>query len=136
MNSFEEVEHTADWAFRARGATPAELFENAARAMFALQAGGPWPARAEGEARSVEVQGFDRETLLVNWLNELLYLQEKRGETYGDFKVQAISETRLRAQVRGRPGQNAARMIKAVTFHGLEIKRTPDGWEATVVVDV
>jgi SHS2 domain-containing protein len=134
MQGFEEVEHTADWAFRARGADLQQLFASAARAMFELQARGQLPA-AEAVERDVEVQGFDRETLLVNWLNELLYLQEKHGETYSEFNIGEISETRLRARIRGRRSP-AARMIKAVTFHGLEIKRTLDGWEATVVVDV
>ncbi len=135
MQGFEEVEHTADWAFRARGADLQQLFVSAARAMFDLQARHELTA-AEAIERDVEVQGFDRETLLVNWLNELLYLQEKHGETYSEFNIGEISETRLRARIRGRRSPAATRMIKAVTFHGLEIKRTAQGWEATVVVDV
>jgi protein archease len=135
MQGFEEVEHTADWAFRVRGADLTQLFASAARAMFDLQARDQLPAVEEIE-RDVEVQGFDRESLLVNWLNELLYLQEKHGETYSEFKVSEVSETGLRARIRGRRSPGATRMIKAVTFHGLEIKRTGEGWEATVVVDV
>jgi SHS2 domain-containing protein len=135
MQGFEEVEHTADWAFRARGADLPQLFASAARAMFELQARQLLPG-GEVVEREVEVQGFDRETLLVNWLNELLYLQEKHGETYNEFNIGEISETRLRARIRGRRSPSATRMIKAVTFHGLEIKPTAEGWEATVVVDV
>ncbi len=135
MQGFEEVEHTADWAFRARGADLQQLFAGAARAMFELQARQELSA-AEAIEREVEVQGFDRETLLVNWLNELLYLQETHGETYSEFNISEISETRLRARIGGRHAPGATRMIKAVTFHGLQIKRTADGWEATVVVDV
>ena len=135
MAGFEEVEHTADWAFRARGADLKQLFANAAGAMFALQVRAPLPLAEEVE-RQVEVTGFDRETLLVNWLNELLYLQEKYGEIYRQFDVQEISNTHLRANVRGQRSPGTMRMIKAVTFHGLEIKRVAGGWEATVVVDV
>jgi SHS2 domain-containing protein len=103
--------------------------------MFDLQSRHEF-AGADAVEREVEVQGFDRETLLVNWLNELLYLQEKHDETYSEFNIGEISETRLRARIRGRHSRGATRMIKAVTFHGLEIKRTAEGWEATVVVDV
>ena len=134
MQGFEEVEHTADWAFRARGADLQQLFANAASAVFELQGRPPLPP-AEAVERQVEVTGFDRETLLVNWLNELLYLQEKHGETYNHFEVQEISERQLRARIRGRRA-GGPRMIKAVTFHGLEITRVAGGWEATVVVDV
>ena len=75
MEDFEEVEHTADWAFRARGSDLKQLFASAASAMFELQARPPLPP-AETVEREVAVRGFDRETLLVNWMNELLYLQE------------------------------------------------------------
>jgi SHS2 domain-containing protein len=34
--SFVEIEHTADWAIRVRGATVPELFINAAAGMYAL----------------------------------------------------------------------------------------------------
>ncbi len=135
MKRFEEVEHTGDWAFRARGVDLKQLFANAAGAMFELQLRLP-PPPAEAVERQVEVTGFDRETLLVNWLNELLYLQEKYGEIYREFDLQEISDTRLRARLRGQRSAGAARVIKAVTFHGLEIKRVAEGWEATVVVDV
>jgi protein archease len=135
MEGFEEVEHTADWAFRARGHDLKQLFANAASAMFELQLRPPLPLAEEVE-RHLEVAGFDRETLLVNWLNELLYLQEKHGEIYREFELQDISDTRLRARLRGLRSPGVARMIKAVTFHGLEIKRVAEGWEATVVVDV
>jgi SHS2 domain-containing protein len=135
MEGFEEVEHTADWAFRARGADLMRLFANAAGAMFELQERPPLPLAEEVE-RQVEVTGFDRETLLVNWLNELLYLQERHGEIYREFDLQEISDTRLRARLRGQRSPGVARVIKAVTFHGLEIKRLAEGWEATVVVDV
>ncbi len=132
MKPFEEIEHTADVAFRAYGRDLAELFANAARGMFALEGGTAVPARSE---RRVEVEGVDRESLLVNWLNELLYLQERHGEVYSKFEVEEISPTRLRARVGGADA-GARRRIKAVTFHQLEVKQTDEGWQATLVLDV
>ncbi len=130
---FEEIEHTADWAFRARGGDVRELFVNAACGMFHLQGGrsGPEPAM-----REVAVEGFDRETLLINWLNELLFLQEEYGESYQRFEFLEFSEGRLRARVYGGRHGEADKLIKAATFHKLEIKQTAQGWEATIVVDV
>ncbi len=132
MKAFEEIEHTADLAFRAYGRDPGELFANAARGMFAL-AGVELPAASS--ERRVEVEGVDCESLLVNWLNELLYLQGRHGEVYIEFEIEEISETRLQARVRGGPAA-AHRRIKAVTFHELEVKRTGEGWQATLVLDV
>ncbi|HXE91053.1 MAG TPA: archease [Terriglobales bacterium] len=135
MEHFEEIEHTADWAFRIRGRTLAELFLNAARAVC-------WPRGAAPQfepsvMREVSVEGVDRETLLVNWLNELLYLQETKGEAYNRFEITEISETSLRARVEGRTREASdANPIKAVTFHDLRITEEKDGFEVTVVVDV
>jgi len=72
----------------------------------------------------------------VNWLNELLYLQETQQETYSRFEILEISDTHLRARVHGRPHRPEGKLIKAVTFHGLEIRHSEDGLEATIVVDV
>lgn len=131
---FEEVEHTADRAFRAFGHDLRELFVHAAQAMFDLQ-GESGRGRAT-VTRDVSVAGLDRETLLVNWLNELLYLQEVHGESYSRLDIQEISETHLRARVHGRRQPGARRLIKAVTFHNLKVKPSARGWQATLVVDV
>ena len=134
MRHFQEIEHTADWAFRARGRRVEQLFANAARAMFELQ--GSTGSGQTSIAREVAVSGADRETVLVNWLNELLYLQERHHESYSRFEILEISDTHLRARVHGQPHRPEGKLIKAVTFHNLELRRSERGWEATIVVDV
>jgi len=134
MKGFEEVEHTADWAFRVRGCDLRELLENAARAMSALDEQGPGDGPTV--VHEVEVQGVDRETLLVNWLNEILYLEQTRAEVYDRFQVVEVGENQLRARLYGRPSTDRITHIKAATFHNLQVKQTSEGLEATVVVDV
>ena len=133
MKPFEEIEHTADWAFRAFGATLSELFENAARALSSLEGAAEQPTMV---TRDVQVEGIDLESLLVNWLSELLFLQETRGETYHRFTVVELTPTSLTAQIQGGRAGPLNKYVKAVTYHNLEIKQTPEGWQATVVVDV
>ncbi len=94
--AFHEVEHTADRAFRAQGRDLRELFQNAAQSMFALE--GPASGLPATTSREIEVEGFDRETLLVNWLNELLYQQEAHGEKFESFEISEITGQRLRAR--------------------------------------
>jgi SHS2 domain-containing protein len=133
MSRYEEIDHTADWAFRAYGSTLPELFENAAYALFALE--GALDARST-LTRALHVQGIDREALLVNWLNELLFLQETKRETYQKFHITKFSDTALDASIHGASAQPTTKFIKAVTFHDLKIEQTPNGWQATIVVDV
>jgi SHS2 domain-containing protein len=135
MKRFEEIPHTADWSFRAFGKDLRELFENAAFAIFAME-GAQSSNSATKTARAVDVSGIDYESLLVNWLTELLWLQESNHETYDRFEIDALSPTELRAQVFGAPITKLDKIIKAVTYHNLKIEQTMDGWQVTVVVDV
>ncbi len=130
---YQELDHTADWAFRAFGSDLKELFQNAAYALFALE--GALDAQST-LTREIHVQGIDREALLVNWLSELLFLQETQRETYQKFEIVNLSDTELRAIVHGARAQPLTKFIKAVTYHDLKIEQTEKGWQATVVVDV
>lgn len=133
MNRYEEIDHTADWAFRAYGSTLPQLFENAAYAIFALE--GALDVQPT-LTRDLHVAGIDREALLVNWLNELLFLQETKRETFQKFHVTEYADTELKATVHGAPAGAVTKFIKAVTFHDLKIEQTGKGWQATIVVDV
>jgi len=144
MKRFEEIPHTADWSFRAFGKDLRELFENAAFAIFALEGGTSRDLERDAQAREhanetarvVAVSAMDYESLLVNWLTELLWLQESHHETYQRFHIETLSPTALRAQVFGTPMTGLDKIIKAVTYHNLKIAQTARGWEAVVVVDV
>lgn len=133
MTQYQEIDHTADWAFRAYGSDLKELFENAAYAIFALE--GALDAHST-LTREIHVEAIDREAVLVNWLNELLFLQETKRETYQKFEITKLSDTELDAVVHGAHTQPITKFIKAVTYHDLKIEQTENDWQATVVVDV
>ncbi len=131
---FVEVEHTADWAIQARGATLPDLFVNAAIGMYSLMVDrAVVPLSIE---RVIEVSGVDTEALLVNWLNELVYHTEMDGEAFGEFHVESFEPTHLQARVRGGRGVELKKQVKAVTFHDLSIKAVNPGYEVTIVFDV
>ncbi len=138
MKRFEELPHTADWSFRAYGRDLRELFENAAFAVFAMEGAATTDSasRAPEIKHAVQVSGIDYESLLVNWLSELLYLQESNHETYHRSDIQEQTPTILKAEVYGTPGVHIDKLVKAVTYHNLKIERTKEGWQVTVVVDV
>jgi SHS2 domain-containing protein len=131
---FFEVDHTADWSIRVRGATLPELFVNAATGMYSLVADlTSVPPTIE---RAIEVKGVDAEALLVNWLNELLYHTEMDGEVFCEFAIHSFEPTHLSSTARAGRGGNLKKHIKAVTFHNLSIVATGDGYEVTLVFDV
>ena len=132
--SFEEIEHTADWAYRVRGKDLAELFIQAALGLYSLV--GMELAPGERITRSLQLEGIDRESLLVAWLNELLYFHESEGLGFERLEIQHLDQTSIQAKVTGAPTQQWLKDIKAVTYHNLAICKTESGLEVTLVLDV
>jgi SHS2 domain-containing protein len=131
---FEEVEHTADYAMHVRGDNLASLLRNAALGMLHLS--GAIPAEDRGQRRKIELEAPDTETLLVVWLEELLFRMETYGVTYPEIDIQTLEGKRLTAEVQEMPLASVAKHIKAVTFHNLSIRSTSEGLETTIVFDV
>jgi SHS2 domain-containing protein len=136
--SFELLDHPADIGFRARGATAAELFGNCARALVSIVLD---PAEIRPlESIDVTGEGGDRESLLVNWLNEVLYYVDGRRMALGDFEIAHIDDTRVECTALGEPrdrDRHPSRLsVKAVTYHQLKLEHTGEGWVAEVFVDI
>ncbi len=131
---YEEIEHTADIAIRIRGRDLAELFANAAYGM-ACQLADPGAVEQSNE-QHIELDAYDTETLLVSWLEELLYLGERDECVFCDFDMQQVTPTQLRATARGGPVEEFGAHIKAVTFNELEVVRSGAGYETSIVFDV
>jgi SHS2 domain-containing protein len=101
--------------------------------MFSLVA--DWEDMQPLRVRKVSLQAMDGETLLVDWLSELLYLHEMEDVVYTSFEILSASENRLRAVVKGTEKWSPRTAIKAVTFNDLRIEKTPEGYAATIVFD-
>lgn len=134
MGCWEEIDHTADIAVRIVGDTLADVFSTAAVAMFELLAEpeeGGLPV-----SEDVRLEAIDRESLLVDWLNELLYLHERDEIVIVDIAFEQLRSTELQARVRGLPVRTYQRSIKAATFHDLEITRGQGEYRTTIVFDI
>lgn len=133
MGRWEEVQHTADLALHVWGDSLADLFSTAARGMFSLVA----EAGAEIQDRaSVAITAPDVETLLVEWLNELLYLHERDGVLYTQSTFATLNPTELEAEVSGCNVAQARSHIKAVTYHMLHVGERDGRYETEIVFDV
>jgi SHS2 domain-containing protein len=133
-SSYNEVEHTADLSLHIQADDLAGLFLRAVTAMLKLM--GMSTDKMGGSHRTIEVEGIDREDLLVAWLEEFLYLIERHEVGFGKIEIEAISDTKLTANAEEIPGMIPSKEIKAVTYHGLDIQETERGLEVTIVFDV
>jgi SHS2 domain-containing protein len=132
-SSWREIEHTADWALEVWGSDQADLFRNAALGMAALLRGRASGARQE---KRFHLEAPDAETLLVDWLSELLFWLEQGGLVLEDVKIQSMTKAGLVGRATGRVGTDLVRHIKAVTFNELAILPTDHGVKTTIVFDV
>jgi SHS2 domain-containing protein len=132
---FEEIDHTADVALRLWGRDFKTLLVQAARGAASILSGrmlsGPFPIR-----KHFSLEAFDRESLLVTFLEELAYSAEADREIFIDFKFERVTDRRLNVLAEGVRVPALKTVIKAVTYHDLEIVETERGLEATVVLDV
>jgi SHS2 domain-containing protein len=135
---FQILEHPADIGFQAWGRTQAELFENAALALFSLSC--ELSTVHDTESRPVEVTASDLESLLYAWLAELVAIAEADHFVFRRAVVSFADSSRIRATVYGEPldrgRHHSGTHIKAVTFHQLHVRETPDGWSAQVFLDL
>jgi len=138
----QEIDHTGDVGLRVRADTLPQLFERAATGTFHVLTDRS-DVRPD-EATSLTVRGRDREALLLRWLSELNYRHTVDRRLYVDFAVSSLraddDEWLLEATVWGEPIDPDRHVvyteIKAVTFHGLEIRQTDEGWVVQVIFDM
>lgn len=128
-------DHTADIGIEAEGKDLAELFRNAARAMFDVAV--ELKTIEPKEPQEIEVESEDASILMHHWLSELLYWFTARGWVFSRFEFDEIGETGLKARAYGERFDDAKHHlrtdIKAVTYHQLEVK---PGWSARVILDL
>jgi SHS2 domain-containing protein len=132
--AFEEIEHTADWALKVQGADLAELLVNAARGM--LELAGVELGGQQGVERNIKIRSLDRESLLVEFLQELVVALELRQAAFHEIHIETDEMRELTATVREVPYRAMAKPIKAVTYNELRIEAGPQGLSTTVVFDV
>ncbi len=128
-------EHKGELALRIEAATLPGLFEEAARALSEAMRGDADGAAAAW-SRNLRVSSNDREALLVEWLNELVYQCEAEHVLVTEFHVDRLSDTELEARVRGVRVERLRNPVKAATFHRLSIAEGAGGFTAFVVLDV
>ena len=135
--SFEFIDHTADVGIRVEAPTLEDLFETAGLAFTEVV------TSAESLDCSVEqrfkLEEDNIETLLVSWLQELLYLLDTEELVFARFQVK-LHDCSLEATAWGEvfdPDRHMIKTeIKAVTYHQLEVAESDQGWQAQVILDI
>ena len=130
---YREIEHTADWAMQVWAPDLPRLFKLAAEGMNALAE--VKLKRDEKTQRKFELDAHDNETLLVNFLSEILYYGEHEEIGFDEIELM-VGDGKLKAVCSGAKILSRKKEIKAVTFHNLEINMNDDLYHVEIVFDV
>jgi SHS2 domain-containing protein len=126
----ETFDHTADLGLRIQAADLNALFAEAAEALVEVLVEDPTTVQAATKCE-IQIAGSDREYLLFDWLKFVLYQFEVEHFLSRRFEVD-VSANRLTAVVWGeaidRSRHELGHEVKAITYHGLKVEQTTDGW--------
>lgn len=134
--SFEEISHTADVKIRATAPTLDGLFSEAFNALMQVLYG---PDRKGGVRREIVLEAEDRESLLMDFLSEALFITEVDGLVFAGADVR-VSKNHLAATLDGEPFDRQRHSlgtgVKGISYSGLAITQNANGYMLDVVFDV
>ena len=134
---FDIVDHTADVVIIAYGDSLNQAFANAARGLFSLIT--ELDDVEEAQHRDIEVAAPDQESLLVEWLNQLIYLFDTENIIFNRFDITQLNRTQLKARTYGEKVDSSRHKlktgVKAATYHMLKVEKT-NGYQVQVLFDI
>ncbi len=138
QKSYRTLNRSSELAVKVFGRTQAELLANSAFALFDIMTD-----IEKVEVRDhlpLEVEGTDRDDLMVNWMRELLYLYQGSGYLLKEFQIREVKETYVHAQVSGEkfdPDRHEVqREIRSVLYDQSRMVKTGDQWTAQVILEL
>lgn len=135
MKKFEVLGHKADLKIRAFGKDKKELFLNMLLAMAESQK--PEIKNKGRIKRQIKIKSPDLMSLLVDFLNEALYLSQINKEVYFEAIFKKLTDKEIKGELIGREIERFGEDIKAATYHNLDIHQKKDKiWQAIVLFDI
>ena len=136
--TFKIIDHTADVGIIAYGTDVEQLFCNAALALFSLIT--ELESIQEKSHLNLRVSSDERDSLLVEWLNELIYFFDAKHMLFNRFDIESLTQNELKATCHGEAfdpmKHKIKRGVKAATYHMLRLDKNNDGYEAQIILDI
>lgn len=91
----------------------------------------------------IKLDDASDEMLLFNFLQELIFLDDAEQLLLRVPHVEILKDKGIYPLTAGATGEKLNPLrhellvdVKAVTLHRFNVKQTPEGWEATVILDI
>jgi SHS2 domain-containing protein len=140
MGRSETFDHTADLGLRIFAADLQDLFQTAAEGLLDVIVANRDQVEPR-EAEQVSLVADSTDSLLVDWLNELIFRCETRHSLYRRFDIQIAPDgLSLEAQILGEPVDSNRHVldheVKSVTRHAVSLVQDGAGWKAELILDI
>jgi len=134
MKEYDVIEHSADLKIIAHGKNLKELYKNALKGMFETIE--PDIIFDDMIERRIEIKDENQDLSLIDFLSEALYQSDINNEAYFDVKFFKFEPREISAKLIGNVVKGFREEIKAVTYHGFELRETDNGFEAPIIFDI
>ncbi|MCW1300928.1 MAG: archease [Candidatus Nanoarchaeia archaeon] len=136
------LEHTADVEFEALGNSLEQAFERAAIAMQSVMI--DLHEVEKKVRREIVAEGEDNESLLYDFLEKILIINDSENIFFSEVKVSKIwkegNKLKVSAVLLGEefdPRKHRGRaVVKAVTYHGMRVGKKDGKFYVHVVLDI
>jgi SHS2 domain-containing protein len=139
QKKYRITKHQSELAVKVVGASQADLFANSAYTLFDVMVADLDKVDCKDHI-PLEIEGTDRDDLMVNWMRELLYLYQGSGYLLKDFQIREVKDTVVKAEVAGEkidPDRHEIKQeIAAIAFHKSRMDKTGNQWTAQVIFEV
>ena len=139
MKNFEIIDTTADIGIRAFGTDLPKVYSNAALGMLSLIT--DIETVKERLERKIVITASDNDTLLAEWLNELIFLFDTEMLLFCRFIIVMPGKSFIEARCFGEKADKSRHDlkigIKSATYHRIKVAQQKDGtFQAEVILDV
>ena len=138
QKNYRLTKRQSEIAVRVVGNSQADLFTNSAFALFDVIT--DIDSIEIKDRLPLEVEGSDRDDLMVNWTRELLYLYQSGGYLLKEFQIREVKDTVVKAEVCGEkidPDRHEIKQeIASVAFHKSRMEKTGNQWTAHLIFEI
>ncbi len=137
VKRYQILEHKTDLKIKVFGQDKKEIFTHSAYALAEqLNKKAVQDKKPGRKFQVIKIKAVDLESLLVDFLNELIYLTDVYHQVYPKVKILNLTNDELEAEIYGLAVDKYDLEIKAATYYKLEIHKVENGYTADIVFDI
>lgn len=135
---FKVFDTTGDVGINVYGKNLKDIFEQAAIGLFSFIT--DIKKIETNISKSLAINADTYENLLINWLNELIFLFDTEGFIGKNVEIKELDEKKIIAIIKGDLFDEKKHLrgvlIKAATYHKLKLEKKNNIWTATILFDI